>query len=41
VDEVIDNTGKAGGSVVKKAVVALWGYFSDPDDSLWKIASAS
>lgn len=34
----------AGGSVVKEAGPAQWGYFgyfSDPDGYLWKVASAS
>jgi len=34
----------AGGGGVKEAAVAPWGYFgyfSDPDGYLWKVASAS
>jgi predicted enzyme related to lactoylglutathione lyase len=42
VDEVIAKAVAAGGSVVKKASGAAWGYFgyfSDPDGYLWKVAS--
>jgi uncharacterized protein len=34
----------AGGAVVREPVATQWGYFgyfSDPDGHLWKIASAS
>jgi predicted enzyme related to lactoylglutathione lyase len=34
----------AGGGVVKGAAASPWGYFgyfSDPDGYLWKVASAS
>lgn len=35
----------AGGGVVKEATAAQWGgffgYFSDPDGYLWRVASAS
>jgi len=45
VDEVIGNAVAAGGTVVKPAAAAQWGgyfgYFSDPDGYLWKVASAS
>jgi uncharacterized protein len=43
VDEVMGNAVAAGGEVVKKAAPAQWGgyfgYFSDPDGYLWKVAS--
>lgn len=41
VDEVMGRATAAGGSVVKQAVAAPWGYsgyFSDPDGFLWKVA---
>jgi catechol 2,3-dioxygenase-like lactoylglutathione lyase family enzyme len=45
VDEVIANAAAAGGGVVKAAAAAPWGgyfgYFSDPDGYLWKVASAA
>lgn len=44
VDEVMSNAVTAGGGVVKEAAGAAWGYFgyfSDPDGYLWKVASAS
>ncbi len=44
VDEVMDKAVAAGGGVVKEAAAAQWGYFgyfSDPDGYLWKVASAS
>ena len=44
VDEVMGNAAAAGGGVVKEAGGAQWGYFgyfSDPDGYLWKVASAS
>jgi uncharacterized protein len=44
VDEVMKNAVAAGGDVVKEAAAAQWGYFgyfSDPDGYLWKVASAS
>jgi catechol 2,3-dioxygenase-like lactoylglutathione lyase family enzyme len=45
VDEVMGKAVAAGGSVVKEAAAAQWGgyfgYFSDPDGHLWKVASAS
>jgi uncharacterized protein len=44
-DEVMSKAVAAGGSVVKKAAAARWGgyfgYFSDPDGYLWKVAAAS
>ena len=44
VDEVISKATTAGGKVVKKAEAAQWGgyfgYFSDPDGHLWKVASS-
>jgi len=43
VDEVMNEAVAAGGAVVKQAAAAHWGYFgyfSDPDGYLWKIASA-
>jgi uncharacterized protein len=45
VDEVISDAVAAGGGVVKEAVASQWGgyfgYFSDPDGYLWKVASPS
>lgn len=45
VDEVMGKAVAAGGSVVKAAAASPWGgyfgYFSDPDSYLWKVASAS
>ena len=45
VDEVMSNAVAAGGSVVKAAAASQWGgyfgYFSDPDSYLWKVASTS
>ena len=44
VDEVMGNAVAAGGAVVKQAAASPWGYFgyfSDPDGHLWKVASAS
>ena len=44
VGEVMGNAVAAGGGVVKEAAVAPWGYFgyfSDPDGYLWKVASVS
>ena len=45
VDEVMANATAAGGEVVKEAAGAQWGgyfgYFSDPDGHLWKVASTS
>ena len=42
VDEAIAQAVKAGGEVVKEAADAGWGYFgyfSDPDGYLWKVAT--
>jgi catechol 2,3-dioxygenase-like lactoylglutathione lyase family enzyme len=44
VDEVMTAAVKAGGAVVKEAAGADWGYFgyfSDPDGYLWKVATGS
>ncbi|MCI0632806.1 MAG: VOC family protein [Actinobacteria bacterium] len=44
VDEVMGRAVAAGGGVVKEAGGAQWGYFgyfSDPDGYLWKVASSS
>jgi catechol 2,3-dioxygenase-like lactoylglutathione lyase family enzyme len=45
VDQVMKQAETAGGSVVKEAADAEWGgyfgYFSDPDGYLWKVASPS
>jgi predicted lactoylglutathione lyase len=44
VDEVMGNAIAAGGSAVKEAGASAWGYFgyfSDPDGYLWKVAAAS
>ena len=45
VDEVMASATAAGGSVVKEAAASQWGgyfgYFSDPDGHLWKVASTS
>ena len=44
VDEVKGTAVASGGGVVKEAAAAQWGYFgffSDPDGYLWKVASAS
>ena len=45
VDEVMAAAAAAGGAVVKQAAPSQWGgyfgYFSDPDGYLWKVASAS
>ena len=43
VDDVMNQATKAGGAVVRKAEAAQWGgyfgYFSDPDGYLWKVAA--
>ncbi len=43
VDDVMGKAVAAGGGVVKEAEAAQWGgyfgYFSDPDGYLWKVAS--
>jgi catechol 2,3-dioxygenase-like lactoylglutathione lyase family enzyme len=44
VDEVMGQAVTAGGGVVKEATASQWGYFgyfSDPDGYLWKVATAS
>ena len=44
VDDVMTAALKAGGAVVKEAAGADWGYFgyfSDPDGYLWKVATGS
>ena len=44
VDEVMGSAVAAGGDVVKEAAAVQWGYFgyfSDPDGYLWKVASAA
>ena len=44
VDEVMSNATAAGGKVVKEPAAVQWGYFgyfSDPDGYLWKVAAAS
>jgi catechol 2,3-dioxygenase-like lactoylglutathione lyase family enzyme len=45
VDEVMRNAVAAGGSVVKEAAATQWGgyfgYFSDPDGYLWKVATSA
>jgi uncharacterized protein len=44
VDQVIANAVAAGGGVVKEAAATQWGYFgyfSDPDGYLWKVAYGS
>jgi catechol 2,3-dioxygenase-like lactoylglutathione lyase family enzyme len=44
VDEVMGNAVAAGGGVVKEPAASQWGYFgyfSDPDGHLWKVASGS
>jgi len=43
VDEVMSTAVAAGGGVVKEAAASDWGYFgyfSDPDGYLWKVASS-
>ena len=43
VDDVMRQAAATGGAVVKEAAPAQWGYFgyfSDPDGYLWKVASA-
>ena len=45
VDEIMDKAVSAGGKVVKKAEPSEWGgyfgYLSDPDGYLWKVATQS
>ncbi|MFI1677522.1 VOC family protein [Streptomyces sp. NPDC020607] len=44
VDETMQAAESAGGTVVKEAAATEWGgyfgYFSDPDGHLWKVATA-
>ena len=44
VDEVVGKAEAAGGTVVREAAAAQWGgyfgYFSDPDGYLWKVATS-
>jgi uncharacterized protein len=44
VDEVVRTAAAAGGSIVKQAAASEWGgyfgYFSDPDGHLWKVATS-
>jgi predicted lactoylglutathione lyase len=44
VDEVMGKAVSAGGGVVKEAAGTQWGYFgyfSDPDGHLWKVATSA
>ena len=44
VDEVMSSAAAAGGEIIKEAAATQWGYFgyfSDPDGYLWKVASSS
>jgi predicted enzyme related to lactoylglutathione lyase len=44
VDEVMSSAAAAGGEIIKEAAATQWGYFgyfSDPDGYLWKVASGS
>lgn len=44
VDDVMSKAVAAGGAVVRAAAAVQWGYFgyfSDPDGFLWKVASGS
>jgi uncharacterized protein len=44
VDEVMGNAVAADGSVVREAATSpygYFGYFSDPDGHLWKVASGN
>jgi uncharacterized protein len=45
VDDVISTAAHAGGAIVKAAGASAWGgyfgYFSDPDGHLWKVAAAA
>jgi predicted enzyme related to lactoylglutathione lyase len=44
VDEVLNQATAAGGDVVKEPAATGWGYFgyfSDPDGYLWKVAASS
>ena len=45
VDEIMNNAASAGGAIVKPAAASQWGgyfgYFSDPDGYLWKVATSA
>jgi uncharacterized protein len=44
VDQVMGNAIAAGGTVVRQAAASPWGYFgyfSDPDGYLWKVAAGA
>ena len=44
VDDVIQQAASAGGGIVKKPAAVQWGYFgyfSDPDGYLWKVATST
>jgi hypothetical protein len=45
VDEIMGDAVSAGAGVVKEAAASQWGgyfgYFSDPDGYLWKVASSA
>jgi len=45
VDEIMNNAASAGGEIVKRAAASQWGgyfgYFSDPDGYLWKVATSA
>jgi uncharacterized protein len=45
VDDIMRDAASAGGAIVKPAAASEWGgyfgYFSDPDDNLWKVASSA
>jgi predicted enzyme related to lactoylglutathione lyase len=44
VDEMIEQAGRAGGTVVKapvKTPYGYFGYFADPDGYLWKVATGA
>jgi catechol 2,3-dioxygenase-like lactoylglutathione lyase family enzyme len=44
VDEILNRAAAAGGTIVKAAEAPQWGgyfgYFSDPDGHLWKVAAS-
>ena len=45
VDEILSNAASAHGAIVRPAAASQWGgyfgYFSDPDGYLWKVAAAA
>jgi uncharacterized protein len=45
VDEIMNSAATAGGAIVKPAAASEWagyfGYFSDPDGYLWKVATSA